>query len=78
VTNRLPLLQTPGASGAKKWLLHPTDGGGGKVSLWYTFWDHLDYGFRGPPVFEGDMTISAYLFDITYNIAIILLLIAIM
>jgi len=55
------------------------DGGGGWTSLYTLFWQHIDYGFRGPPIMDSsvEMDEARYLFDISYNILIILIMVAI-
>jgi len=48
-------------------------------SLASTYWQHLDFGLRGPPIFasyEDDAT-AKYLFDISYQIFIIVIMVAI-
>lgn len=49
-------------------------------SLQSAFWQHLDFGFRGPPIFnsyEPKNAAGKYVFDISYQILIIFLLLAI-
>ncbi len=43
------------------------------------FWQHLDYGLRGPPIFNSYASQSSekYLFDISYQIFIIVIMVAI-
>ena len=58
------------------------DGGGGWYSLSESFLQHLDFGLRGPPVFDGSgtaavMTAGKYAIDISYNIVIILIMVAV-
>jgi len=53
------------------------DGGGGWTSLYDQFMQHLDYGLRGAPVFTlDDMKFGMYMFDISYNLFIILIMVA--
>jgi len=53
------------------------DGGGNWTTLSGAVWQHVDYGFRGPPVFDEAMTPERYIYDILYNILIILIMVAI-
>jgi hypothetical protein len=48
-------------------------------SLANNFWQHLDYGLRGPPIFSSyaDQAASKYVFDISYQIFIIVIMVAI-
>lgn len=49
------------------------------ASLASTYWQHLDYGLRGPPIFESydDQATQKYIFDISYQIFIIVIMVAI-
>lgn len=45
-----------------------------------SFWQHLDFGLRGPPIFssyKGNMSVGKYIFDISYQIFIIIVMVAI-
>lgn len=50
------------------------------ASLQSAFWQHLDFGLRGPPIFDsyaGQDAAGKYVFDISYQILIIVILVAI-
>mmetsp|Transcript_3905 Transcript_3905/g.5035 ORF Transcript_3905/g.5035 Transcript_3905/m.5035 type:complete len:915 (-) Transcript_3905:321-3065(-) len=55
------------------------DGGTEWNRLGYAFMQNIDYGFRGPPVFNNDEDYQwdMFLFDFVYNILIILIMVAI-
>lgn len=40
------------------------DGGGSWTSLGDSVWQHLDFGWRGPPVMADGLSPPKYLFDI--------------
>eukprot|EP00753_Platysulcus_tardus_P011780 PLAT3313.22.p1 GENE.PLAT3313.22~~PLAT3313.22.p1 ORF type:complete len:455 (+),score=258.94 PLAT3313.22:61-1425(+) len=56
------------------------DGGISCNTLWQCLYGHLDYGWRGPPAWTEDpseLTFTRALFDWTYNVILILILVAI-
>jgi hypothetical protein len=54
------------------------DGGANWMSLGESFWQHFDFGLRGPPTFsDGYDNKWKYAFSISYNILIILIMVAI-
>ena len=46
-------------------------------SLGTAFWQHIDFGLQNAPAFNEDYTPGKYLFDITYNILVIVIMVAI-
>lgn len=46
-------------------------------TLGTAFWQHIDFGLQNAPAFNGDYTPGKYLFDITYNILVIVIMVAI-
>lgn len=49
----------------------------GWKSLGTAFWQHIDFGLQNAPSFNDDYTPGRYIFDITYNILVIVIMVAI-
>jgi hypothetical protein len=52
--------------------------GGNWETLYDSFWQHLDFGLRDPPTFYEFHNVPKYIFDISYNVLVVIIMVAIM